>query len=144
MATTIENLRAFGEEIRRQRIAKGIKTLVQLKDLTGISTQFLSQIEKAYVNKDRGLVIPSDDKIEKLSQALEIPLSRLHALLGRMPDQPLPIYKHPETVQIADDYDGLPSYARKIVRDALKTAKEVVAQIENGRGKSEASQNQNN
>ena len=126
----IQMLKVLGEEIRRRRKARGVRTLRQLKELTGISTQFLSQIENAYVHPSRGYVIPSDETLGKLSAALEVPISRLHAILGRIPEQPYPIYVHPEAAEIAEEYDHLPAYAQRIVRDALTTAKAVVEQVE--------------
>jgi len=123
MAVTVDNLRALGAEVRRGREAKGITTLLELKEITGISQQFLSQIETARVDKNRGVVVPSDDKLERLSEALDVPVSRLHALLGRMPDQPFRIYRHAETAEIADEYDALPEWGRQIVRDTIQSVK---------------------
>ncbi|MDR3708124.1 MAG: helix-turn-helix transcriptional regulator [Capsulimonadaceae bacterium] len=123
MSVTVENLQALGNEVRRAREAKGITTLKELQRLTGISQQRLSQIETARVDKDRSPVVPGDDKIDKLAEALDVPISRMHALLGRMPDQPFRVYRNAETAQFAEEYDALPDWARAIVTDCISSVK---------------------
>ena len=123
MPVTIENLRALGNEVRRAREAKGIRTLVELERVTGISQQRLSQIETARIDPGRGVILPSDDKIERLAAALDVPVSRMHALLGRMPDQPFRVYANPETAQVAEEYDALPEWGRHVVRDMIASLK---------------------
>jgi transcriptional regulator with XRE-family HTH domain len=100
-----------------------------MERLSGISRQFLSSIENAYSSPKRGFVLPSDQTLERLSETLDIPLSRLHALLGRFPDEPLTRYEDPESLVVADAYDRLPALCKRIVRDALQTAEAIAAEL---------------
>ena len=124
----IGQLRVLGAAIRRRRIDQGVKTLRQMKELTGISTQFLSQIENAYVHPKRGYVVPSDELLERISRAIDMPLSRMHTIIGRFPEKPEMV--SPVAAEIAEEYDRLPEYAQQIVLDAVQTAKSVVAKVE--------------
>ena len=129
---TIDHLRALGNEIRLRRKQNGITTLKQLEDLSGVSRQFLSAIENGYTAPKRGFTVPSDETLEKLASTLDIPLSRLHALLGRFPDTPYPAYSDVETAIIAERYDRLPTVYKRIVRDALHTAEAMANETESG------------
>ncbi len=124
----IEQLRVLGAAIRRRRIDQGIKTLRQMKEKTGISTQFLSQIENAYVHPKRGYVVPSDELLERISKAIDMPLARMHTIIGRFPEVPEAV--SPIASEIAEEYDRLPEYAQQIILDAVQTAKSVVAKVE--------------
>ena len=127
---TIKQIRALGEEIHRQRLAKGISSKRKLAQITGLSAQHVGQIENAYVNPKRGFFVPSDEVLEKLSIALDVPLSRLHTLLGRFPDLPFPALNDPEAMEVAEAYSRLPHYCRVIVQDALRIAQNVVVIVE--------------
>lgn len=130
---TVQELQNLGRELRQQRKAKGHQSLSAFARQLKLSPTYLSQVERGYVHPKQGLVVPSDEVLEKLSQALDLPISRLHGLLGRLPDVPFPAFEHPETLQLAEAYDRLPLYAQKIVQDALRTAEEVVALVETAR-----------
>jgi len=127
---TIDHLRALGNEIRQRRKQNGINTLRQLEQLSGVSRQFLSAIENGYTAPKRGFTVPSDETLEKLASTLNIPLSRLHALLGRFPDTPYPAYSDTETAIIAERYDKLPAVYKRIVRDALQTAEAIASETD--------------
>ena len=127
---TIAHIRALGEEIHRQRLAKGIRSKRKLAEITGLSAQHVGQIENAYVNPKRGFFVPSDEVLEKLAVALDIPISRLHSLLGRFPDIPYPALSDPEAMEVAEAYSRHPHYCRVIVQDALRIAQNVVVIVE--------------
>lgn len=48
-----------------------------------LSVGYISNIEKGYVNPKRGPVVPSDDSLNALANALGVPVSRFHSELGR-------------------------------------------------------------
>ncbi len=100
-----------------------------LADIARMSDQRLGEIINGYQHPTRGYTIPTDDTLERLAEALDLPVSRLHALLGRFPDVPFPAFEHPDTVALAEAYDRLPEYARKVMRDVLRSLQEVVASI---------------
>lgn len=127
---TVEDLQNLGRELREWRKARGHQSLSAFARQLKLSPTYLSQVERGYVHPKQGLVVPSDEVLEKLSEALDVPISRLHGLLGRLPDVPFPAFQNAETVRLAEAYDRLPAYAQKIVQDALRTAEEVVALIE--------------
>lgn len=127
---TVEHVRALGEEVHRLRIAKGIDTTTELARLAGVSISHVAQIEKAYVNPSRGFTVPSDDVLDKLAKALDSPVSRFHALLGRLPDQPFPVLDDPKAMHIAEEYQRLPAYGQMIVEEALRVAKRVSEMVE--------------
>lgn len=52
---------------------------------TRVSTQFLSDTERAYVREGGSVTTPSDARLRALSEVLDIPLRDLHAALGRVP-----------------------------------------------------------
>jgi len=131
MAVTTENLKAFGLAVRQAREQKGIKTLVELERQTGISQQRLSQLESGRVDAGRRPSIPSDSSIEKLAAALDVPVARMHALLGRGVEQATHIFTCPETALMAEEYDALPDFARQIVRDVIESVKKA-GQAHNG------------
>ena len=91
-----------------------MKSLRAFAARTGVSHQHLSQLERGYVNPKQGLVVPSDEVLEKLANGLDVPLSRLHVLLGRFPDKPYPAYDNPEAVDLAERYVRLPRYAQEM------------------------------
>ena len=77
-----ERIKMLGNVIRQARSEKGW-TQYDLYEKTGLSVGYISNIEKGYVNPKRGPVVPSDDTLIAISQALDIPIRRLHAELGR-------------------------------------------------------------
>jgi len=96
----------------------------------GMSPSNLSQLERGYIHPKRGLVVPSDDMLEKLAVGLDIPLSRLHALLGRLPDQPYQVFENPDAVQLAERFVRLPDYAKPALWDALQSLEALVERRE--------------
>ena len=127
-----QELQAFGPEIRQRRINKGITSVAELARKSGISRQYLSALENGYVNPNplRKPVIPTDYMLGRLSTELDIPMSRLHSLLGRGTEGS--DARSPEADSIAEDFDRLPSWAKEIVRSAVQAAKRVVAQGRRG------------
>lgn len=129
-------LQALGREIRQRRIDKGIKSVAELARTSGISRQYLSALENGYVNPNplRKPVTPTDYMLERLSKDLDIPMSRLHSLLGRGTEAS--DARSAEADGVAQDFDRLPEWAKEIVRAAVRAAKSVVAQVEEiSRGK---------
>jgi len=122
-----EDLQRLGVALRKAREAKGEHSIRAFAEKVGVSHQHLSQIERAYIAPNRGLVIPSDEVLEKLAKGLDIPLSRLHGYLGRTPDVPFPAYSDPETAQVAERFFNLPQIEREVVLDVLETIERMVA-----------------
>ena len=83
-----EKVKRLGAYIRARRLDAGFKTLQSLGDATGLKPSYLSNIETGYINPTRGPVIPSDDVLLTIAKALDIPVSDLHAALGRVDTQP--------------------------------------------------------
>jgi len=79
-----DDLRRLGQEIDRERIAARIPTLKELARRADLSHQRVN----AYVHPSRGPTMPSDDTLLRLAEVLRVPVSRYHALLGRLPDVP--------------------------------------------------------
>lgn len=77
-----KRLKVIGTVILAARKEKGW-TQYELFQKTGLSVGYISNIENGYVNPKRGPVVPSDDSLSSFSEALGIPLSRLHSSLGR-------------------------------------------------------------
>jgi len=121
---TIDHLRALGSEIDRLRVARGIRSVRALATAAGVSNQHLGQVINAYQHPKRGFTIPSDDMLERLAEVLSVPVSRFHALLGRFPDVPFPAFNHAEAVELAETYDRLSEYGRKIVQDTVRSVSE--------------------
>jgi len=72
-------------------------------------------------------VIPSDEVLEKLSKGLDIPLSRLHGLLGRTPDVPFPALEDPDALRLAERYSRLPQLEREAVLDLVSAIEQLVS-----------------
>ena len=83
-------LKALGSVVKEARIGRGW-TQKQLETASGIGNNYISNIERGYVNPKRGPVTPSDDVMNALSKALGISASDLHAALGRVDDE----YQYP-------------------------------------------------
>jgi transcriptional regulator with XRE-family HTH domain len=127
---TLEHIRALGQEIERQRIARGIPTVQELSRMSGMSKQRMGEIIKGYRHPTRGFTVPTDDALDRIAEALDMPVSRLHALLGRFPEVPFPAFEHADTVDVAEAYDRLPEFGRKLVRDVIRSVQEVAASVE--------------
>ncbi len=126
LMATLEDLKKLGVELRTRREERG-ETLRAFASRVGVSHQHLSQIERGYVSPNRGRVIPTDETLEKLAKALDVPLSRLHGLLGRTPDVPFPAFDDPEAVRLADRYVKLPKIEREAVLDVVAAIEAMVA-----------------
>ena len=113
---TTDDLKKLGRELRSRREASGVKSLRAFAARVGVSHQHLSQLERGYINPKQGMVVPSDEVLEKLANGLGVPISRLHVLLGRFPDNPYPAYDDPETVDLAERYMRMPRYAQEMVK----------------------------
>ena len=127
---TAQDLHNLGRELRMRREALGLKSLREFARRVDVSPQHLSQLERGYVNPKRGLVVPSDEVLEKLAAGLDVPLSRLHALLGRLNDQPYPVFDDPKAVLLAERYSRLPGYARTLLLDVLADIEAMVRKQE--------------
>jgi len=129
---TIEHVQALGAEIERLRNVKRAEfpTVKALAKQARLSNNRLGEIIKGYKHPSRGFTIPSDDALERLAEALDAPVSRFHGLLGRFPDVPFPAFDHPDTLDVAETYDKLPDYGKKMLRDMLKIVVETVAAFE--------------
>jgi len=132
--STTEDLEKLGRELRYRREALGMKSLRAFALSVGVSHQHLSQLERGYVNPKQGMVVPSDEVLEKLAQGLGVPLSRLHVLLGRFPDAPYPAYDDPEAAALAERYMRMPRYAQETVRGMFTVIEAMVGrQAEEGK-----------
>jgi len=116
---TITELQNLGRELRARRIASGRRSLSKFATDIGVSRQHLSHIENAYVNPRRGPVVPSDEVLQKVSSGYGVPLSRLHALLGRTPDLPIPAFRNPEALHLAERFDALPERLQTVVLETF-------------------------
>lgn len=105
-------LTELGAYIRRRREEKGLK----LADVAGhISkslgyrpdTGYLSHIERAYKNPKRGWVVPGDDYLEAIAEALDIPVTRLHQILGRAPAFFVGAANEDRALRMLELYSGL-------------------------------------
>jgi transcriptional regulator with XRE-family HTH domain len=124
---TTEDLNKLGRELRSRREALGLKSLRAFAVQIGVSHQHLSQLERGYVNPKQGIVIPSDEVLEKLASGLGVPLSRFHVLLGRFPSAPYPAYDNPEAVDLAERYIRLPGYAQEMVQGVFGIVEAMIA-----------------
>ena len=79
---THNHLKALGKALRARRLTLGLK-LREVEERSGVGLEYLSNIERGYVNPKRGPVTPSDDVLTRIASALGIPLRELHAALGR-------------------------------------------------------------
>lgn len=84
MPNTIQ-LKRPGQIVREARQQKKW-TLQELADNSRVGHSYLSNIERGYVNPNRGPVTPSDDILAAISQTLDIPLTAMHTALGRIED----------------------------------------------------------
>jgi len=119
-----DDLRRLGQEIDRERIAAGIPTLKELARRADLSHQRVSEIINAYVHPSRGPTMPSDDTLHRLAEALGVPVSRYHALLGRLPDVPFPVFQNPEAVEVAEIYDSLSPHLRAFLYKTVRNLQE--------------------
>lgn len=78
-------LKQLGQLIRDARRSHEW-TLKQLSEKSGVGYSYCSNIERGYVNPKRGPVTPSDDTLFALAKTLDLPTSRIHAMLGRSDD----------------------------------------------------------
>lgn len=119
-ADELRQMQAFGQVLKERRKELDL-TLARLQAITGISAQYISNLETAYAHPTRGISRPDDEKIAILGQALGLSLSRLHSLLGRLP----------ELARIAQD-ETLSDLALDLVRleDAeIGLVREIVAAV---------------
>lgn len=79
----VDKIKRLGSYIRETRKQQGIRTVKELAERSGIGISYLSNIERGYVNPNRGAVIPSDAVLEAVAMGMGIPVSALHAQLGR-------------------------------------------------------------
>lgn len=107
-----------------------MKSLRAFAARAGVSHQHLSQLERGYINPKQGMVVPSDEVLEKLASGLGIPLSRLHVLLGRFPDHPYSAYDEPEAVALAERYARMPRYAQETVLGIFTVIEAMIARQE--------------
>lgn len=112
---THSDLQNLGRELRAARLRMGKASLTKFAAEIGVSRQHLSHIENAYKHPRRGPVIPSDDVLVKIAEGYDLPVSRLHALLGRQPDEAVPTFRHPEALHLAERFDRLPAAAQSAV-----------------------------
>lgn len=82
--TKSEQLKSFGNELRRRRETKGIDQKVLAARL-GISPQHLSQIETGYSRQDRGPVKPSDKVVSAISREFDWDMVEIRRDLGQLP-----------------------------------------------------------
>ena len=123
---TVSDLERLGAEVRRAREARGYPSARSFAAAIGVSPQHLSHIERGYVNPKRGLIVPSDDVLDKIAGGADVPVSRLHAMLGRMPSQPFPALEDPDAADVAERYCRLPEYARKHLKAVLASVEGLV------------------
>lgn len=131
MSITIDNVKALGGEIRRAREAKGIPSVRELSRIANLGYRHLQQIETAYTHPKRGFTVPSDTVLDSLASALDVPVSRFHALLGRFPDVPYPEFTNPETYYMAEQIDRLPPLCRRFVTEAIRGAQTIAGEMQN-------------
>lgn len=134
---TIEQAQALGRVIDRQRKLRGIKSVRALAKNAGISPQRLSEIINAYQRPNRGFTVPTDETLERLAHALEVPVAMLHAPLGRSSDAPYldnsaPAFMNADTMDMAQAYDQLPDFARKMMQDVLTKVQDIATVVATG------------
>lgn len=84
-----DNHRRLGELLKERRNALGL-TLENVSAKISargkkLSAQYLSNLETAYTRPGKEPATPPDDLLNTLAQTLDIPISDLHAALGRVP-----------------------------------------------------------
>ena len=79
----MEQTASLGALLRSLRKERGWSQR-RLSAEAGVSPQFLSDIERSYEHPANGPVRPSDETINALASALNVPAVRLHAALGRL------------------------------------------------------------
>lgn len=90
---TYTQLQQFGRLIRERR---GRMSAAELGEKIGRSQSYISALENAAVAKGKTKPItPHDDVLAALSRVLDIPLRELHAALGRLEGEPMPIEYEP-------------------------------------------------
>jgi len=107
MPNTVQ-LKRLGQIVREARQQRKW-TLQELADHSRVGHSYLSNIERGYVNPNRGPVTPSDDILTAISQSLDIPLSTMHTALGRIEEDAdaLPIEYAPILDELRSaSYDG--------------------------------------
>jgi transcriptional regulator with XRE-family HTH domain len=73
----------IGELVRSLRKEKGW-TQKRLAEVSGISPQFICEIEKGYLRKSGYVVKPSDKMVTLLAEAFGVPAVRFHTAMGRV------------------------------------------------------------
>ena len=69
-------------------------------------------------------------EVGALAAALDVPvISRVQALLGRMPNLPFRANANPETAEMAEEFDQLSNWARQIVKDVIESVKRAEREI---------------
>jgi transcriptional regulator with XRE-family HTH domain len=124
---TQEQLENLGREMRSWRKAAGEKSLRKFAKRIGVSPTHVSQLERAYSNPKQGITVPSDDVLEKIADGLNVPVSRMHLLLGRCEGSPYPALQDPEALDVAERFARLPDYARRHLHDVLTSLETLVA-----------------
>jgi transcriptional regulator with XRE-family HTH domain len=127
---SLTDLQNLGRELRARRMALGETSLRKFGTNIGVSHQHLSHIENAYVHPKRGLVVPSDDVLKKMAAGYQVPLSRLHGLLGRLPDLPVPVFKHPEAQRLAERFDRLPKRLQETTLEVFASIERLAKQVD--------------
>jgi transcriptional regulator with XRE-family HTH domain len=105
----------LGLLLRTARLEKGW-TQSDVAKRTGLTTGYISNLEQGYVNPKRGPVVPSDDSLRAFSEALELPLEKMHAALGRVRDHDL----DPEVRGFVEFYEGAPPEDKESLKKSLR------------------------
>ncbi len=122
---------------RRQELGLTLENVEAATRKTGtrVSTQFLSDTERAYVREGGSVTTPSDAKLRALSRVLDIPLVDLHAALGRGTAQE----EHPALAYLRRQPDAAKDRALRILEAALPSSETADAPV-SGRPAQEHSQ----
>ena len=142
---TQDDVKALGEEIERLREARSAEfpTLRALATAAGVSYTRLVEIRQGYKSKIRNVTVPSDHILNQLAKTLNTPVSRFHAKLGRLPDEPYDGLNDPDVLDMAEAYRRLPDYGRKMLRTMLKIVEETVELVETAKEEPSGSTNSN-
>lgn len=107
---------SFGEKLRKLRQEKGLSQWALAKRLGYASNGYIAEIEK-------GEYIPSEEKLRKIAEALEVPWSKIKGLLLESKIEELGI-KRPELIAMFKDIPKLPERDREAIIKAYLLVKE--------------------